>query len=321
MLGLGAVACGRGWGYSLWVRRLGAVVSLVMVLGLGVGGLARAEGGAADGGGFTVAAQMRAGAYRLADAPSVIVHAPPGFDGRGKLHLVVYLHGYTGCASVLMGKGPSRCRVGDRSPELGWDLGARHDDAGTNTLLVVPQLAFMKQSGRPGAFGKQGGFRAFLEELLGETLAPQLGGPRTLAAVETLTLVAHSAGFETAIAVLERGEVEDLVHAVVLMDALYGSADRYARFVLRHAPRGLRLVALHLGFGATYQNDRQLHRKLLRKLGGAQVAWADPETLDAALASHPIVVASGRPPHRQVPAHHLAQVLRALGLPPRATGP
>lgn len=294
-----------------------ALMLLVAVIAQGAS-RARADDVAADGGGFTVAAQLRAAAYRMPGAPSVIVHAPAGFDARGKLHLVVYLHGYTGCASVLMGKGPSRCRTEDVSPQPGWDLGARHDDANTNTLFIVPQLAFMKQSGRPGAFGRQGVFRAFLQELLGETLASRLGGPRRLAEVASLTLVAHSAGFETALAVLERGEVSELVHAVVLLDALYAGTERYARFVRAHAPSGLRLVALHLGFGATYKNDKQLHRQLVRTLGAAKVAWANEATLDAALATHPIVIAAGRPAHRQVPEHHLAQILRALGLPRRA---
>ena len=288
------------------------VAALAFALVLGPAWSARAEG-------FTISATLRNAAYHLPDAPDVMVHAPADFDPRAKLDLVVYLHGYSGCLGVLMGDGPSRCRPSD-PPQTGWNLGARHDDAKTNTLLIVPQLAFMKQSGRPGAFRKPGVFRAFLTELLGETLVPQLGGPRTLADVASLTLVAHSAGYETALAVLEHGEVAQWVHALVLLDALYGEEERYERFILAHAGKGsgrLRVVALHLGYGATQANDLRLHRRLLRVFGPRQVAWVEPATLEASLATHALVIGTGVGPHRQVPEHHLAQILRALAVPLR----
>ncbi len=265
-----------------------------------------------------MAATLRNAAYRIADAPSVIVHAPPGFDARRPLQLVVFLHGYSGCVSVLMGRGPSRCREG-AALQLGWELGARHDDAHTNSLFIVPQLAFMKRSGRAGAFAKPGVFRAFLEELLRETLAAQLG-PKTLHDVASITLVAHSAGYETAIAVIEHGEVSALVHSVVLLDALYSREDQYERYILAHGHAGLRVVALHLGYGATYANDTRLYKHLLRKLGPSAVSWvdasADAGVVVAALAHHPIVIGVGIPPHRLMPEHHLAPLLHALLLEP-----
>ncbi|HEX7480324.1 MAG TPA: hypothetical protein VF331_21165 [Polyangiales bacterium] len=266
--------------------------------------------------GFEVAADVSAAAYRIPGVPSVIVHAPSGFDPSGPLHLVVYLHGYSGCVPVLMGKSESRCRPGD-APRAGWDLGAAHDAAGTNTLFIVPQLAFMKRSGRPGAFDRPGVFRQFLCELLSQTLASQLGGPRSLQDVASLTLVAHSAGYQAALAILQRGQVQALVRNVVLFDALYGATDDYARFALEHIADGLHLVALHLPGGRPEREDLRLHRRLARKLGSARVALTDTAGLDVALAEHAIVVASAMPPHWQVPWHYLAQVLAGLPLPRR----
>lgn len=278
---------------------------------------AHAQQPAADG--FTLAANVRAAAYQMLGAPGVIVHAPPGFDARGKLHLVVYLHGYTGCVSVLMGHGPSHCIAGDAA-QLGWDLGARHDAAGTNTLFIVPQLAFMKRNGQPGAFGQPAVFREFLRELLAETLAGKLGGPRSLSDVASITLLAHSAGYETALALLERGGIDELLRNVVLFDALYAGTARYARFIETHVDRGLHFLAIHLG-GRPAREDRLLHRRLLRKLGASRVTRSNSAGIERALGTHAVVIASGTGKHREVPANYMATVLRALELPQRATPP
>lgn len=316
------------------VRRRAAVRALCTLLGWVVAASASAQdvapsaptlppptaasaGAASPHAGFTIAASLRAAAYRMPGVPSVIVHAPPGFDPAAPLHLVVYLHGYSGCLPVLMGKGQARCRPGD-APREGWDLGTVHDRAGTNTLLVVPQLAFMKRNGKPGAFGRAGVFAQFLQELLSETLAQALGGPRQLREVASLTLVAHSAGYQTALAILERGQVESLVHAVVLLDALYGDTESYARYVAQHAASGLHFVALHLSGGRPAHEDLRLQRMLVRKLGAEAVVLTDAAGLSAALATHAIVIASGTPPHWLMPGHHMAQVLAALALPARS---
>jgi hypothetical protein len=263
---------------------------------------------------LTLAVQTRTAAYRLSDAPTAVVHAPRGFDPRAPLHLVVFLHGYSGCAQVLANGGSTRCRPGD-APREGWNLASHHDAAGTNTLLVIPQLAFMKRHGRPGCFAERGCFRRFVEELLGETLARALGGARSLRDVASLTLVAHSAGFETALAILERGDVGEHVRALVLMDALYSGSERYARWLLEHAPKGARLVSMHLGRGSP-QRERLL-RAARRVLGTALTGEVPVDQLGAALAHKRLVITRARPPHRLVPEHHLAQVLAALGLPLR----
>jgi hypothetical protein len=161
---------------------------------------------AAEPAGISKASVLESAAFRTPGAPSVIVHAPPGWNPRAPLHLVVFLHGYNGCVEVLMAEGPSRCKPGAPERE-GWNLGPQHDAAGTNTLFVVPQLAFAKRNGDPGAFGKAGGFRAFLEELLREGLGKQLGGPRRFKDIASLTLIAHSGAYQAALAIAEQGGV------------------------------------------------------------------------------------------------------------------
>ena len=262
--------------------------------------------------GSDVAARLTHAAYRIAGAPSVIVHAPADFDARAPLRLVVFLHGYSGCVSVLMGRGEVACKPGD-VPREGWDLGRYHDAAHTNSLFVVPQLAYMKRDGRAGAFARPGGFRAFVEELLAGPLASILGGPRRLKDVTRIDLVAHSAGYQTALAIMEQGGLPaELLKSVVLFDALYAETPRFARYVLQHARAGLRFVVISLAHGIPERESRVLAAELRAKLGAAQVITTDAAGIAQAVASHPIVFAQGKPPHRLVPATHLSEVLAAL---------
>ena len=259
-----------------------------------------------------ISARLQHAAYRIPGAPSVIVHAPKGFDPHAPLSLVVFLHGYSGCVSVLMGRGETRCKPGEPARE-GWDLGRFHDAAGTGSLFIVPQLAYRKRDGRPGAFARPGEFRAFLEELLAGPLSELLGGPRRLTDVARIELLAHSAGYQTALAILEVGGLPArLVHGVVLFDALYGETDRFERYVLANAGRGLCFVSISLAHGIPERESRALVQRLQRRLGKARVITTDAAGIADAIARQPIVFAQGKPPHRLVPATHMAEVLEAL---------
>lgn len=262
-------------------------------------------------------AELPSAAYPAAPGPNVAVHVPAGFDAQAPLHLVVYLHGLRGCLPVLLGEGETRCDD-KATAQPGWNLGAFHDAAGTQTVFVVPRLVYDKRGGQPGAFGKAGGFRSFLADLLTGPLSSKLGRSYAMPDVASLTLVAHSAGFETTLAILEHGDVGPLVRAVVLFDALYALEERYARYALAHADQGLRLIAIHLRGGRPAREGQKLYRRLVRALDATRVVTANTATLHAAVAAHPFVVAEGKPPHVRVPQHHMADVLSALSLPKRA---
>ena len=271
----------------------------------------------AEPGGFELSVQLEHAAFHAPGVPSAIVHAPPGFDPRAPLSLVVFLHGFSCCVPALMSQEPVPCRAGD-VPHEGWELGRIHDAAHTNTLLIVPQLALMKRDGNPGAFGREGGFRAFLEELLAGPLAAQLGGPRTLRDVSSIDLVAHSGGYHALLAILEHGGLPSRVlHGVVLLDALYGETPRFAAFVAQHASEGLHFVSIALPNGTTAHENQALARTLRARLGASAVTSVNASGIADAVATHPIVIADGSPPHRLMPATHLADVLRALHAPAR----
>jgi hypothetical protein len=289
----------------MWMR----VACLALVLSVcGARALAQTPPPAAA---FEVAAELKHAAFDRRGAPSVIVHAPAGYDASAPLELVVYLHGYLGCVSVLMGQGAARCDP--KSPQTeGWALGRVHDAAHTNTLFVVPQLAFMKRDGSPGRLGRPGGFRDFLEELLRGPLAGPLGAPRALSDVKRIDLVAHSGGYRAALAILEQsGLSASQIHSVVLLDALYAETDRFARYVERRGS-SLQLVVISLPNAGPAREAAVLERRLRRSIGAEHVTSVDPNGIGDAVARFPIVFARGTPPHRLVPATHLSEVIAAL---------
>jgi hypothetical protein len=265
---------------------------------------------------WTERVQVRHAAYATAGAPSALVHAAASFDPSRPLQLIVYLHGFMGCAEVLMGRGSVACKPGE--PELtGWDLARAHDDAGTNTLLVIPQLAFMRRNGRPGCFGRSGCFREFVKELLQALPSERLGGRKTLADVEAITLVAHSAGYRAAAAILEHGDVQTLVRNVVLFDALYGESEAFLDWITSGKDREAHLLSLHTGEGLPARYSAQLLRAARRALGSERVAKLDAEIEEPSFGRAPltqrVAIARAQVPHREVPAAYLTRVLRALG--------
>jgi hypothetical protein len=292
-----------------WVALLCPVLTLLAA----VGGesLAHAQGQPPSAAGFEIAPRLKHAAYDLKGVPSVIVHAPAGFDARAPLQLVVFLHGLHGCVSVLLARGMAHCGPGAPDSE-GWDLARFHDQAHTNTLFVVPQLGYMKRDGRPGKFAHPGGFRDFLEELLRGPLADVLGSVRTLADVSSIDLVAHSAGYQTALAILEHGGIDgSQIHSVVLLDALYRETDRFAKYMEAHRA-GVQMVVISLPNGTPARESVVLERRLRRSFGAEHVTSVDPNGIGDAIVRYPIVFAQGKPPHRLVPATHLSEVLSAL---------
>ena len=161
----------------------------------------------------------------------VVAHLPAGFDGTEPIHLVLFLHGANQCVARLALSGDVVCKPGWR-PRKGWELASRHDDAATNTAFVAPQF-LLWGGGSAGKMADRGYFRSFVEELLSDTLAPGLGGPRTLDDVADITIVAHSAGHMPLAAILDGQDLDDKVKNVVLLDALVRRESRDVRAVAR----------------------------------------------------------------------------------------
>ncbi len=243
-------------------------------------------------------------------APDALVHARPlVLDAPGPIHVVLFLHGYTGCVEVLASDAPDvRCTGDERRGHAGFGVVRAHDSAGTASVLVLPQLAWMTRDGSPGRFARPGEARAFLEEALGAA-----GIEREIGRV---TLAAHSAAFETAIAIVRHGGLDAVLSDVVLLDALYSGGPAFlgwARAGTDAAPRTL--VSLHTGGGTTARRGEALAREARAALGDA--ALLDPEggleALDALRAGARVLVLRVPGAHGDIPRRYLGPALRALG--------
>lgn len=256
----------------------------------------------------TVEARVSAPPHPVPDgAPHAVVHLPAELRLDRPLPLVVFLHGWNGCARVLASSGEVRC-LERGSRRTGWGLIEEHAAGWPDAVFVVPQLAWLARTGRPGRFGSEGAFAAYVAELLRGPLAEPLGGPRSLDDVGDVTLVAHSAGYETAMALVEHGGV-DIDH-VVLFDALYDDGRRFARWVLEDGDR--RLVALFATRGEPRHHTRLLVDFVRAEAGEQAAAIVPLEELPNALRTHRMVAAETTTPHGAIPRRHLAEILRAL---------
>lgn len=251
--------------------------------------------------------------------PDVVAHAPAGFDARQPLHLVVIFHGMGHSAMVWLGGGLPDPRTG--RPVVGWAGDVRHDMAATRSLILAPQCDDRRGRSRLGRLGVRGGFRRFLDELLRETLAPRLGGPHTLADVESVTLVGSSAGGPAIANILDRDDLDGRVRNVVLFDSLYGSESIYARWMRggdRAHPR--RLVCLHAGTRFTTGPAARL-AETLRATLHEQVVVQPRTSVTEAVRTHRAVFATTNCEHISMGTAYLDKVLRGLDLPAREPDP
>lgn len=238
-------------------------------------------------------------------APSVVVHAPAGIRA-DQLDLVVYLHGWEGCARAIASADPIEC--GDRTPAApGWGVAALHDAAQVPSVLVIPQLAWRKQTGNAGRFKEDGFGDLWLEALVDEVLAPALQAETT---VRSITLVAHSGGYVTALAMLEHSDLP--ITDVVLLDALYGGANVLSDWAT-DVP-GRRVVTLHTPHPDTRGQSRQVAAAVGEAYGQVAVA-VDPADLSEAIRMKTAVCAATPANHGAVPREHLTQILTALSGP------
>ncbi len=252
----------------------------------------------------------------------IVAHAPHGFDPSQPLHLVLFFHGSDQCVAQIAMAGDVVCKPGLR-PDTGAGLAWRHDDVGTMSLFAAPQFVLWG-GGTPGRLAEPGYFRTMIEELLGETLAPGLGGPKTIADVADITLVGHSAGHLPVASILDRGDLDELVRNVVLIDALYdGTTDSYSRWLERGWVRGQvrKLVAVYGTWGRNVESGRTLARRAEGLRQGSSVV-DPPGAFADAVRDHAVTVkAWPHVEHAWMVFLTMPKALAGLGLPPRPVFP
>ncbi len=240
-------------------------------------------------------------------APGAIAHVPRGFMVEPPLHLVIFLHGWSGCARALALSGEVECIAGQGSAREGWGLNAVHDAARTSSIFVVAQLAWLEREGDPGRFSDPAFVASWLDEVLAG-ISPRLGRSLSRSDLAPLTLVAHSAGFETMLAWLDadRDDASYAVDTVVLFDALYAQAPAFARWATDDESR--RVVSVHTSNARTSRQNALL----VSGLRPSVAVEVDPEDRFAALARARAVVLETNVGHSAIPIEMLDDVLLAL---------
>lgn len=233
-------------------------------------------------------------------APSLAVHATDDAKTAKAVHLVIYLHGWRGCTRVLMARAPVACREGEAVQEP-FVLRAAVEESGLAVVLALPQLSFWKRSGAPGRFRDAAFVGAWLRSVV------ELEELRDKRIVST-TLVAHSAGFEAALVMLD-GAPES-VDNVVMLDALYDGGTRLVEWLLGAPER--RALSLTLGRGKTWKQSRLVERLVRRRLGETAVGQRSLDEWKPGVRFKRVQASSK---HRDIPREQLADVLRLLQAP------
>lgn len=239
-------------------------------------------------------------------APQVVVASAS--TASDAIDVVLHLHGYEGCAEVLVVRGPTRCRPRAATQE-GWDLAGALAESRTGAWLIVPQLAFDTRDGSPGRLARGNGARRLIDETVARVAAARgIAVPR----VRTVTLTAHSAGFEATIAVLRHGGLDDVLRHVVLFDAMYSGVGTFGAWAASDPHHSL--VAFHTASGTPSRRALELAQRYRRPLGDRLVASDRAGETDVAPGR--VVLLRARTGHRAVPRRYFAPTIgRLLGAP------
>lgn len=250
--------------------------------------------------------------------PGALVYIPAGIDRARPLDVVVFVHGWNGCAAAVASDAQIPCRPqGPRRGAL--DLVGQFRASGRAAVLVIPQMALERRTGDAGRLGAPNGFRLFLREVLAG-IAPQVGA-RSVDSLGRVILSAHSGGFEAALMMLKHGGVT--VDQLVFFDAFYAGTWQVAHWLqqtLEQPSLGRRFVSVYRD-GAAAAGTRDLHRALRPALVAAgrtealrSRATPGRITLDEASATIALVRTPGD--HQQSVRWNLATVLRGADLAP-----
>lgn len=214
---------------------------------------------------------LASGAFPGHRWPDALVYVPAGIDKRAPLRVAVFFHGWNGCAASVSADVPTPCHEGGtRRGALGLISSVRR--SGTPTVLIVPQLRMEARSSASGQLGREGGLRALVSEVL-EQMTPQLG-THTVDDLGHVTLAAHSGGYVTALAALQRGGVA--VDTVALFDAFYTGGGEFFAWITDHqedfratAERPKRFVSAFRTDGGTAGASLSLWRSLRKPFRAA----------------------------------------------------
>ena len=283
---------------------------------------------------------LPSGAFPGSAYPDVAVHVPPGFDGTRRPGVLVYFHGWSGCAAAALSSDPRPCGEGEGAGEdakPGGELAARVDEAGVNAIVMAVETRAGMATGEPGRMAMPGGLRELLRELFSEHLVDPLGCALDVDGLDRVVLAAHSGGYQALAGALALGDVPRVTE-VDLLDALYGGDDVFFDWMRSQGPRfdprvqgALRFVDLYGCCGGTAERSEALAARAgpwLHEAGlGGSLARAETvsgEERDegrrralSTLLAHGVVFARVPEAHSEIPGAYLGELVRAAGFAPR----
>jgi hypothetical protein len=267
--------------------------------------------------------RLRNGAFPDSLHADASVYVPVGFDATRRPGLIVYFHGWHGCATAALSRDDTPCKPGGE-PRPASALMAQVDDAQVNALLLAVELRIDTASGEPGNLAMPGSFHAMLRELLSDRLAEAIGCPIEVDALDRVVVIAHSGGYQAAASVLELGDVPQITE-VVLLDALYGAQRVFADWI-RDDPdrfgvpgeRALRFIDFYTCCTGTADASESLART------AAEVLWRSGVTAtpvddttdrepDPTMLSRPVVFKRVPALHAALPRTYVRAILQAAG--------
>ncbi len=150
--------------------------------------------------------------------PRVLLHIPRGFDINKPAVMVLFFHGH---GATL-----------ERDVQQRQLVPRQITESGVNAVLVAPQLAVDARDSSPGKFWEPGGVKRFLSEAATQ-LARLQGDARTRDAFAKMpvVIIAYSGGYVPAAWAVSSGRLGNKLRGVVLLDALYGEADKFTSWI------------------------------------------------------------------------------------------
>jgi hypothetical protein len=193
--------------------------------------------------------------------PRVLVAASPNFDPKAPGVIVVYFHGNNATlARDVVGRQQAPRQVAASR---------------LNAVLVAPQLAVDARDSSAGKFWRDGGFAAFLDEAEAKIAHFYPSATRGDFARMPVVIVAYSGGYLPAAFSLAHGGARERVKGVVLLDALYGEPDKFARWIEQERGRAFFVSA----YSSSSKGENAALRARLERDGVATVSGV-PATLD-----------------------------------------
>jgi hypothetical protein len=178
-----------------------------------------------------------------------LLYIPRGFDPNRPALIVVFFHGNEATLA--------------RDVQRRQQVPRQIAESGLNAVLVAPQLAVNALDSSAGRFWEPGVFARYLNEATSH-LTALYGDERVRGtfANAPVVIAAYSGGYHPTSFSLLHGKADERVRGVLLLDALFGDADKFADWLERRPP-----AFFVSAYGKAARDDNEAFQKTLEERG------------------------------------------------------